>query len=302
MDEIQVMKNDIKIELEKYSKNNLLISLAIFNNSDKFIQKYINKPKKEIIKKLIDIIDLSIVRIHKEYINKLQPRHEKSLSFYQWSGYRQITTYMLTKEFSKNFNIDTQKKLDKMLILSNNSHLNSSKEVDNKMKEFKTFITDYIKEANDSKKQLLDTIKDIKYIINKAPKISKELILYRGENNYTSSIILTKEKKSKSKMETLETDHNLKMVNLKKGDVFKMDKFISFSLAPWIAHKFSKMCCVYRLKIKPNENPKMIINSLLDYEEYEVILPPSKFKVIDVSHIKSKFNSNYKTVFDIKIV
>ncbi len=117
-------------------------------------------------------------------------------------------------------------------------------------------------------------------LIIKAPRVNFPFYVYRGERNY-KPIYVDPEDEHKYIIDNL---------NYKKGSEYEYQGFNSFTLAPWIALQFNagSPCCIYRLKITPNV-PYLFLpmSDKSFYSEYEVLLPPSKFKVTNVSRIVS---------------
>lgn len=118
-------------------------------------------------------------------------------------------------------------------------------------------------------------------MILKAPKIQNPVDVFRGENDFITKFAFNDEADEKT------NGRKIDQMNLKPGDVFAAKGFNSFSAAPWIALKFSAMqpCCVYRLRI--DQNVPALVYDIRKYLEFEVLLPPCRFMVVDKLKLKS---------------
>lgn len=166
-----------------------------------------------------------------------------------------------------------------------------------KEKKFIKILEQMIESQKATVKELDGHIKRLILAIRSAPRkhAIKPFYVYRGEQTYEAVYANTKTTPQKYLIERL---------NLKKGSTFESLAFNSFSLAPWIAARFSGIlpCCIYRLKINP-KIPHLIYDLDGDVKEYEVLLPPGKFKVIDIHRIQSPVSPEIQTkVYDIEYV
>jgi hypothetical protein len=95
----------------------------------------------------------------------------------------------------------------------------------------------------------------------------------------------------------------MEQLNLKEGDEYTSAGFNSFSLAPWVAYNFMEnACCIYRLQMTP-QMPYVVFEYHDGYKEYELLLAPSKFKVVKIWYAVSPLSSSIKLrVYDLEYV
>ena len=101
------------------------------------------------------------------------------------------------------------------------------------------------------------------------------------------------EEEDVSKSSKLLLKYASQQLDLKINDTFEEKSFVSYTLAPWVAANFSNLyiCCLYRIKITNNcKFPYLIFPLSQSFKEFEVLLNPSKFRVIDIHTIKSKYS------------
>ena len=148
-----------------------------------------------------------------------------------------------------------------------------------------------------------DTIKYLRSIIRNAPNVSKPFTVYRGEEIYGPFFA---EDDDVSPEDSKTTAYKVSQLNLQNGHTYDAVGFNSFSFAPWIATGFSgrTVCCLYRLKIEPKDNVPYLIYPLSQLmAEFEVLIPPSKFRVVGSEVITSPLSPQITMkVYDIEYV
>lgn len=121
----------------------------------------------------------------------------------------------------------------------------------------------------------------INTIIKKSPRISNNIILYRG-------IFVSSSNK------TIYSGKNytpIKLKNLKINDDISFISYTSFSLDPKTAFDFTHggTCCLFIYKVHsdlPKDN--ILVNSIkYSYDEYEVIIPPAVYKITNINIINN---------------
>ena len=88
------------------------------------------------------------------------------------------------------------------------------------------------------------------------------------------------------------------------GDTLTWDRFSSFSISPLVALAFKGMapCCIFRLQWD-SEVPGVVLPLNLEFKEFEVLLPPGKYKVTGVTKLKSPYAPSWRLkVIDIKFL
>ena len=286
-DDIDFIKKEIEIQLNDININQIILSILINPDININVEKLIKMKKKLLIEIIIKKFNIEIITKHKKYLNSLSLKRESSFSYFQGQGFVPINNYMITKNINIQRNYDQIRKLNEIMTITEKSLENKELEVKLKVGQFKKFITEFIDDSEDKKKKIINAIKDLKYIIKTAPNFSYNIYVYRGENNSVMSFVINKENKEIKKRQ----EHDNKMLNLKEGDIIINNKFISFSLAPWIALQFSGECCLYRINITPNSNIPFFISPLTQqFKEFEVLLPPMKFKLNKISKMNSHLN------------
>lgn len=301
----QYLKDQTIIDLEQREIDFLIKSALLIGNSNYTYTKLKKKPKSALINILIKNIDFNIISSHKNYINSLSLEKSLAFSYFKGIGYVRMANFMTTKTLSINLKDQESTKLDNLVSISENTLENKEKEIARRTSEFKKIITKHIENSEKEKQKIIKSIHQLKLVIRDAPLAhSKDILLYRGEYNSpdsTSFSINTKDKIEKNRL-----THDIKMINLKIGDKVKVKKFSSFSFAPWVARGFNlnRNCCLYRTILKKESKLNYLIAPPQDvYNEFEIILPPHTFKLINITTIYSPLsNSIYIKIYDIEII
>ena len=299
------IKNEVKMSMESSSKNALHLSYLLLPKTHD--QKKILKWKKhQLVKKHQLEFPHDLVMKHKSYLENLPPNKSASFQYYQGPGYMIVNNYLRTGDFKFN-TMNIYEEIQQLLSISPNAFKskigleNFSKK---KAKEFEKFIKNYVKKQSNLVKKIHTTISNLKNIITQTtPKIQKPFYVYRGERmDQALSHFTCEDDADASKKKS--TNYQLGQLDLKKGQIYRAEGFNSFSMAPWIAVNFSGsfVCCIYRLKIDPKSNVPYLIYPLSQvFKEFEVLLPPAEFKVVDSHIIESESSSKVTMkVYDIE--
>jgi len=292
---MDIIKTDVHLKLSDMKENDLVLSYYILYGS------FPSMNKEKLIKKLSKYFPYDLMLKHRDYFMALTQSQSISFEYYQGNGYVKVNNYLRYKNLTSWYDLN----FDSKLVLSPSSfskknyrHLfNKTKQqqISNLKKGFKKTIQknkmEFIK--------IKTTVSDIVNAIHHAPKLHKTFYVYRGEDNYDLSYVIEKNLNADEKAS--ET-YNISQLNLQKNDTYSSKGFNSFSIAPWVALKFSSQCCIYRIQMN-DKIPYIIFPHSDSYKEYEVLLPPSVFKVVNVIDIVSPLSKLItRRMYDIEFV
>jgi hypothetical protein len=255
----------------------------------------------EIIAELMKpISNTEYILLHDEYVKGLDAVSAQTLTFYQGMGYVPMNSYLRTGKIPVSFE-ECIKKLStsKVEVAPGDIARNAIKEV-KKILDQNEIIDECLEKVLNQNKihasyVVAATARLLKIIKEAMPKISKDIWVFRGEVSYT------KEPKFSSKAEM--STHELQQLNLKEGQVYEALGFNSFTMAPWIAVEFETLapCCIYRMKL--NSNIPYFVYPPSNMKEFEVLLPPSKFRVDKIHYLHSDYSQDIRIkVYDISWV
>lgn len=214
-----------------------------------------------------------LVSLHKKYLANVSDSQRFALQQYQM--FPQINIFRGTGEalleicasFQVNENVNKKTIVDE---LASQIPLNKVK-----------------KAMEDTKKQ--ETL--LTKIIHNAPRLpqGKSYTLFRGVG------LSPEVKRGGVKVPELTTE---------AGDTLDWDRFSSFSISPLVALAFkgTAPCCIFRLQWD-SAVPGVVLPLNLEFQEFEVLLPPGKYEVTRVTKLKSPYAPNWRLrVIDIKFL
>ena len=283
----------LSVYIKERSKSELKLVYFLYtlNIKEKSKQWYINNIKKYIIS---DVFYDNYTQLY----NTLNKDEKQILEDYQASSVvinsylrenvLKIRDYKTDREFTNDLNTYLSKKYlknEKMII---------DKKLQNMLNKY------YNKKKNKYKLLLSSNIKTSLKIFRKLFKkivLFDDIIVFRGsmheEDKYDHILNKILDKNLNKKLDT-------KFINNK----ILIDKgIVSTTFYSGIAKRFSGdyNCCIYRYFLKKG-TPCFIypLNSRNLFLEYELILPPHKYRIIKINNIKSKYGI-YK-IIDLEII
>lgn len=293
--DLEFLEKQVKKTLTNMDANRLTISEKLL-----FRSKPSSKSKKELKDTIMKASPLKLMMYNDKYVDKSGLNKLKSIQEYQGFKYEKINEFMRTGKISFSLNVSDRLYLKKSNITSDSNLMKYT----NKTKQDidKSFIMN-IEKNKRSMDELTNTITNIKSTIMNAPRFKRNVYVYRGEKNYDTIFALNEKDSSLRNNQK----HKLRQINMKEGSTYNSKGFNSFSMAPWIASRFSgkNPCCIYRLRIDP-QTPVLVLpwkTSGVFEGEFEVLLPPAKFKVTKVRSINSDESPQISIkVYDIEFV
>lgn len=293
---MEIVKNDVRKELENAHENILLLSYRIIHGH------FPSFSKKQLIQKLYQFFPYDLIWKHKEYSSTITPSQYNSFEFYQGIGYNKINLYLRYKKISKSWLSDEN--MDSIEISPRAFSKKGFQQIfkQTKHRQLSLLKKNLKKTINANKydfKKIKTAISDILYVIYHAPKLHVTFYAYRGEENYSNVYKLTSEADS---IEMKKEEYKLSQLNLHENSTYLAKGFNSFSIAPWVTLNFAGQCCIYRIKIDDSV-PYIIFPHSDRYKEYEVLLPPCKFKVTKIDDIVSPLSDFIRMrMYDIEFV
>lgn len=272
-------------------------------------EKKQNKKEYQILLEEYIMKKIGIVFFHNKYMMSMKPSRSFAYEFYQSGHFQTINNFMRSGEIEIDLwpLIDTGK-LNKLFAFAapNVKTTHDMKQIaKQKDAEFRILFDKFLNEQKQYVTKIENSICILKDIIRKSPKLKniKPFYIYRGSNIYTGQF---EEEEDNSKSSKLLTKHMSKQLNLEVNETFEEKSFVSFSIAPWVAARFSNLniCCLYRLQISSGSKfPYLIFPLSQIYKEFEILLNPSTFMVVNVHNVKSKISSNITMkIYDIEWV
>ena len=275
------------------------------------------KKKNQLIKKNYNTFDNSLKLIDKydKFYSKLSDDELKSLKGYKYIDYYIINQYFYDQnKFFKSLDIDLG---DFIIFLKDkkNNKLNNNKKNSNKnfmidIKNINKYLKEYIYNFSD---KFLNQIIQIDNIFKKSPKITKDIVVYRG-------IYINEEKN---------THMYNKLLSIKKNEVITIPNYYSTSLLDNIAKDFLGNsgkrieCCIFKINILKGAKILYLDSLLLNiqssyskelrkksnnfHSEYEILIPRgAKIKFIKkyniLKPIPHLIKSNYLKKFEKKYI
>ena len=313
-------------------------------------KKYKDLKKKELLERIREkTVDLDYINQMNKYFKSLNEKEIEAIKSYQQIGYRLINSFLRDKIIvDRNLYSPHDGLLYASLqIFKDIIDINVYNFIENEdeiRKKLTKKVTDKIDEQvakflvlyRKKIKQAYELSKTIKKCINRGPKLTKDIIVFRGVYGniqyLKSKNQMIKNIKNKSIMSSLKAygtnksniiailnyfqKYNdifmLKLMYSNKNDYITDKGFTSTSLNPQIGFNFSgDKCCFFRIKIPKGSScfiyPVGFNEGWFDRES-ELLLPPSKFKItkiyrwnyVDPKSIFGKVTYNFDLVKNIK--
>jgi len=294
MDSIKEIRKSVGSRIATLTLESLFFSYLVLKGPDAELLK-----KEQLKKKLMTMFPFELLIFHKEYSATLSVQQQMAVSFYQGAGYMNINLFLRSGNIRPKWLHSSMDDNEMFINEASFDKKGTKKYVSAAMKKAKIDAKEILLHEKDDLKKIMDSIKNLKLTIDNAPRTKTPFYLFRGENDvelrYTKLDNPILNKLSKFKFDQLA---------LKIGDTFDSVGFNSFSLAVWTAKNFMQMaaCCMYRLKADEN-TPFYVLPYNDQYPEFEVVLAPSKFKVVHITEVVSPLSSEIKVkMYDIELV
>ena len=262
--------------------------------------------RKSMVDAVVDSVAWDQVNFHHDYLAALTPERQTALNSYTSIGHAAMNTYLRTGKAKLSANYGDGGLLGGDALWLNSSSVKQLVRNPDSIKELVKGIASKIatraeqvlNRSVDALREDLGHVKTMEAIVNEAPPLTVDLVLWRGEYLVEKDFA-----PAQSSSERERRDHIGGMNKLKPGDKFTKQDFSSFSMCVYVSADFmsSSECCLFRLKLKAGQRALMLdVNSA--YSEYEVILPPgTRFTVKKVMHVHSPVGSAKFKLLDLEL-
>lgn len=207
-----------------------------------------------------------LVNIHKTYIARAPARQKVALDNWQRSS-TDVGVYQKTGMYSSEgcfeINIAVRKTPSKSSI---KKLMADSLPVDNVVNEIQ---------------ELKSKLRGLQALVHNAPRLphNEQYTLYRGVQVAVNFKAVGKD---------------AAVATAGVEDVFTWDTFSSFTISPMVALNFSsEPCCVFRLQWS-HDVPSLVVPLNGWFHEFEVIVPPGRFRVSRVWYVNSPWQPDWR--------
>jgi hypothetical protein len=296
--EMNTVEQSVKEYLKKWDYNLLLLAYMMMQREEP-APKTVDDMKK----KLLKIVPWAVTDKHLQYVRSLTPKERAALDDYKGNNYIKINAFMRSGKFRRTIMYFDYP--DSLVTEHDLSKEGVKRYVKQERAVWLKQLIESVQKEREGLKTMKQSILDLNKVILRAPKLHQPFYAYRGEKDFDpKDFALLDPANPLAEIQTF----RLQQQNLKVGDEFQNNGFNSFSISPTVPlHPafHAPICCLYRIHLT-DKVPFLLLPleiSTTMEQEFEVLLPPAKFKVVKITELVSPLSKiTLNRMYDVEFV